>query len=86
MTPVEKPKLHVAYPTNFREVVPTLRRVADKIEQGKFGDVSSLGVVLMGDTMEVFGMGIDSDGPTIALLFSAASLRFAKAVEEHDER
>lgn len=80
---ISVPKLHVVYPTNFREVVPTLRRVADEIEAGEHGDVSSLGIVLMGNSMEVFGMGVDADGPAIALLFQAAALRFAKAIEEH---
>lgn len=73
----------VNFPTpDYRDPVKALRNLADEIEAGKFGDVTSCGVVLFGDTMEVFGSGADSEGATIALLFSAAAHRFAREVEE----
>lgn len=68
---------------DYRDPVKALRNLADEIEAGEHGDVSSCGVVLMGDQMEVFGSGIDSDGPTIALLFNAAAHRFAREIEEY---
>lgn len=71
------------YESNFRQPAATLRMIADEIEAGKFGEVGSLGVVLLGDTMEIFGSGTDCEAPSIALLFSAATLRFARTVEEH---
>ncbi len=74
----------VQFPTpDYREPVKALRCLADEIEAGDYGDVGSCGVVIFGDTMEVFGSGVDSDGPTISLLFSAAAHRFAREIEEH---
>ena len=68
---------------DYRDPAKTLRNLADDIDAGKFGEVGSCGVVVFGDTMEVFGSGVDSDGPTIALLFSAAAHRFSREIEEH---
>lgn len=77
------PKL-INFPTpDYRDPVKALRNLADDIEAGEYGDVSSCGVVLMGDQMDVFGSGTDRDGPTIALLFSAAAHRFAREIEEY---
>ena len=69
----------------YRDPVKALRNLANDIEAGRYGDVSSCGVVLLGDRMEVFGSGEDSEGPTIALLFSAAAHRFAKEIEEYGQ-
>ena len=68
---------------DYRDPVKALRNLADEIEAGEFGDVGSCGVVVFGNTMEVFGSGPDSDGPTIALLFAAAAQRFAREIEQH---
>lgn len=77
------PKL-IDFPTpDYRDTVKALRNLANNIEAGKYGEVGSCGVVVMGDRMEVFGSGIDSTGPAIALLFSAAAHRFAREIEEH---
>jgi hypothetical protein len=70
------------YKSNIRDVPGTLREVADEIERGDYGDVSTLGVAVMGDRLEVFGAGDDSLGPSVALLFNAAALRIARAIEE----
>jgi hypothetical protein len=69
--------------SNFRDPVATLRKLANDIESGKYGEVGSVAVALMGDTMEVFGMGYDAEGPSIALLFHAGFLRLSKSIEEH---
>lgn len=69
----------------YRDPVKALRNLADDVEAGRYGEVSSCGVVLLGDRMEVFGSGEDSEGPTIALLFSAAAHRFAKEIEEYGQ-
>lgn len=68
-----------------RDPAKMLRRLADEIEAGGYGEVGSCGVVIFGDTMEVFGAGVDSAGPTIALLFNAAAQRFAQAIEQHGQ-
>lgn len=71
------------YETNFRDPVAALRRIADEMEAGDYGAVGSAAVVLLGDTMEVFGMGEDSEAPSTALLLHAGFMRLSKSVEEH---
>lgn len=77
--------LHVIYDTNYRELLPTLRKIADSIEAGEYGDVTQCAVVLFGDDLKIFGMGPDSEATSIGMLFSAAHLRVAKALEEHGQ-
>lgn len=69
--------------TDLRDPAKVLRRIADEIDAGDYGIVTSLGVVSYGDTLEVFGAGQDSQGTTIALLFNAAALRFAREIEQN---
>lgn len=71
------------YESNMRDIPATLREIADEIEEGKYGNVGCAGLVILGDTMEMFGMGEDSDVPSVNILFNAACLRFAKTLEEH---
>jgi len=71
------------YETNFRQPAATLRVIADEIEAGKHGEVTQLGVVLLGDSCEVFGAGPDADGGTIALLLQAGAFRMIQAVAMH---
>ena len=74
----------VSFPVpDHRCPIKALRNLADDIERGDFGEVNSCGIVVFGDSMKVFASGVDSDGPTIALLFSAAAHRFAREIEEH---
>jgi hypothetical protein len=60
-----------------------LRRIADQIEAGDWGAVSSYAVVIMGDTVEVFGSDVDNSGVSVALLLQAGVLRVISAVERH---
>lgn len=76
-------KVVTIYESNYRDPVATLRQIADQIEAGKFGAVGCVGLVLMGDTMEIFGAGAKSDGAEVALLLNAGVLRLTKAIEEH---
>jgi len=72
----------IQFPTpDYRDPVKALRNLADQIEAGDFGEVTSCAVATFGDSLEVFGSGIDSDGPTIALMFQAAAHRFARELE-----
>lgn len=71
------------YETNFRDPAATLRVIADQIEAGHYGEVGSVGVVLLGDTMEVFGAGPDSEPPSVALLLHAGFTRLSAAIESH---
>lgn len=78
-------KLVELYGSNFRDPVATLRKLADEIEEGKYGAVGCVAIALMGDRMNVFGMGEDSDGASVALLLHAAFMRMSRAVEEHGQ-
>ena len=73
----------VRFPTpDYLDPVKGLRNLADKIEAGERGEVTSVGIVLFNGELEVFGMGSDSAGPVVALLFNAAALRFAREVAD----
>lgn len=76
-------ELHVLQDSNYRQIGPTLREIAADIEAGRYGEVGSVAVVLLGSTMEVFGAGPDSEGPSIALMLHAGFLRLSRAIEEH---
>lgn len=71
------------YDANFRDPVAVLRRIADAIEDGDYGAVATVGVVVLGDRMEVFGGGMDAEDASIALLLHSGFLRMSKAIEEH---
>lgn len=71
------------YETNYRDAVATLRVIADEIEAGKFGEVGCIGVALLGDTMEVFGAGADSEAPSVAMLLHAGFMSLSRSIEEH---
>jgi hypothetical protein len=78
-------KLVTLNESNFRDPVAALRKIADEIEAGDFGAVGSVGVVLFGDTMEVFGMGVDAEPPSIALLLHAGFMRLSQSLERHGQ-
>ncbi len=69
--------------SNFREAVPTLREIIKEIERGDFGSIGCGALVLMGDTIEVFGFGPDSETPSVATLLYAGFLKLMKPMAEH---
>lgn len=71
------------YNHNYRGTTKTLRSIADRIDAGEFGEVGAVGLVLLGDQMRVFGMGPDSEAPSIALLLRAGFMRLSRTIEEH---
>jgi hypothetical protein len=71
------------YESNFRDPAATLRHIADNIEAGVYGEIGSLGVVLLGDTCEVFGAGPDSDPSSTALLLQAGAHRMIGGIASH---
>lgn len=71
------------YDSNLRDPVATLRKIAAEIEAGDYGEVGSAALVLLGDKMEVFAMGPDSEAPSIALMLHAGFMRLSLAIEEH---
>jgi len=71
------------YESNFRDVPATLRRIADEMEAGGYGEVSCAGLVLLGDSLEVFGMGPDSEAPSVALVLNAGVMKLTMPVLHH---
>jgi hypothetical protein len=68
---------------NLRHIPQMLRQMADDVEAGKYGVVSEIALVLMGDTLEVFGWGHVQDGTSSAALLAAGHLRLIQACERH---
>ena len=73
----------VLHKSNFRQVSASLRDIADWVDAGEYGEVGCCGLVLLGNKMEVFGFGSDSEAPSVALLLHAGFLRLSKSIEEH---
>jgi hypothetical protein len=71
------------YESNFRDVPATLRRIADEIEAGNYGEVSCVGLALLGDSLEVFGIGPDSEAPSVALVLNAGVMKLTMPVLHH---
>lgn len=66
-----------------RDPVQGLRKLADDIEAGIYGEVATCAVTTFGDRLEVFGCGADSAGPTVALVLNAGALRIASEIERY---
>ncbi len=62
-------------PPEYKCPAKMLRNIADEIEAGDFGDVSTIVVALCGDTYEMFGGGRDSGQEHCAFLFASAAAR-----------
>lgn len=71
------------YETNFRDPVATLRKIADEIEAGKYGDVSCVAISLMGDQLQVFGAGPEAEGASIGMVLHAGFSIVSRHYETH---
>ena len=71
--------------SNFRDPVATLKKIADEIEQGEYGHVGCVGVVVLGNSLEVFGAGEDSAGPSVASVLSAGHIKLVSGMVEHGD-
>lgn len=76
-------EIHTIYNSNMRDPVATLRKIADQIEAGDYGSVGCAGLVLLGDKMKVFGMGEDSEGPSVGMLLHAGFSMISDSLKEH---
>lgn len=76
-------KVVTIHDSNYRDTVKTLRLIADQIEAGQFGAVGCCAVVILGDRLEVFGMGPDSDGAAVHLVLCAGVARLQSTLLEH---
>lgn len=67
------------YDNNFRDIVGTLRAIADEIEQDKYGDVSDFCLVMKSEELDIFHSG-EGDVGTACLLLNAAIYRFSRSI------
>lgn len=85
---MEKPDLKVVgeiKPPEYRDPVKMLRNLADDIEAGKYGTVHTIAIATFGDAgLEVFGGGDDSVGPTVAMVFQAASMKMCQSLVDFE--
>lgn len=85
---MSKPDLKVVgeiKPPEYKDPVKMLRNLADKIEEGDFGTVHTIAIATFGDAgLEVFGGGDDSVGPTVAMVFQAASMKMCQSLVDFE--
>ena len=85
---MSKPDLKVVgeiKPPEYRDPVKMLRNLADDIENDKYGTVHSIAIATFGDDgLQVFGGGDDSVGPTIAMVFQAASMKMCQGLVDFE--
>jgi len=77
--------LHVLQDTTLRDEVAKLRELANAIEDGQYGDVGCVAVVLLGSTCEVFAFGADSDAPSAGMLLHAGFMKLSQVIADHNE-
>lgn len=68
-----------------RDTSAMLRKVADQVDAGDYGEVGEIAFVIMGDKVSVFGFGPSQDGTSTATLLQAGAMRLIRAVERHGE-
>lgn len=72
-------KIETLYPSNRRDVVATLRAIADEIERGTFPGVREAAVVTLGDKVDVFHLG-EGDATTTHLLLACGMRKLENGV------
>ena len=79
-----KPDLKVVgeiKPPEYKDPVKMLRNLADDIENGEHGGVTTIAIATFGDAgLELFGGGDDSVAPTVAMVFQAASMKLCQSL------
>ena len=68
--------------SNYRDIVATLRVIAQQIEDGKYGEVQDCALVLQGSTLDVFHTG-SGDAGLAHLLFAVGQRRLEHAIMNH---
>lgn len=75
----------VTFTTSTLRDVPTkLRELAASIEAGEHGYVSCCAVVLLVDTVRVFGYGDDSAAPMVAMVLRAGAAQLEQPLITSD--
>lgn len=70
---------------SLHDVSAHLRKLADKIEAGEYGEVGCCAISMLADKLNVFSYGPDSAGPATACTLHAGFLYLQTAFLEHDE-
>ena len=87
---MSKPDLKVVgeiKPPDYRDPVKMLRNLANNIEKGEYGEVHTVAIATFGDAgLELFGGGDDSVGPTVAMVFQAASMKMCQALVDFESQ
>jgi len=85
---MSKPDLKVVgeiKPPEYKDPVKMLRNLADDIENGDYGTVHTIAIATFGDDgLQVFGGGDDSVGPTVAMVFQAASMKMCQSLVDFE--
>ena len=85
---MSKPDLKVVgeiKPPEYKDPAKMLRNLADDIENGKHGEVTCIAIATFGDGgLEVFGGGMDSEGPVVAMMFQSASMKMCQSLVDHE--
>ena len=72
-------------PPDYKDPVLMLRNLADDIENGKHGEVHTIAIATFGDAgLEVYGGGDDSVGPTVTMVFQAASIKMCQSLVDFE--
>lgn len=66
--------------------VTVLRDLADDIESGRYGEVKTVAIAMLGHKFEIFGAGEDSSGASLCLMFNAGGQRLTRAIERPPPR
>lgn len=71
-------------PPDYRDAVKMLRNLADDIEAGEFGEVTSIALVRFGDEgLQIHAGGRDADGATASLMLLAGANRLSQTLIEY---
>ena len=85
---MNKPDLKVVgeiKPPDYRDPVKMLRNLADDIEAGNHGAVHTIAIATFGDDgLQLFGGGDDSVGPTVQMVFHAASIKMSQSLVDFE--
>lgn len=67
----------------LRDAPAILRKIADEVEAGHYGEVGEIAAVIMGDKTYTFGFGPTQDGTSTFALLSAGALQLVRAIADH---
>ncbi len=75
------------YETNYRNIIETLRQVADNLESGEYGKAISCAIVVRMEnySIEAFGLGL-GDIDTSITLFEQGKAKLIRILDKNSER